>query len=862
MKKIKLILAGLLAATAIGLTSLINQDMDSQGVHAIDLALELNGGAKVKYIANSANTAEEYISASLDTHSNEGNYFGVRIKNRNAFDVDVHVIMESDNGHASQIKANGAYDVYDVDGVKIETKRSTNGRYVTIPSKFDGSFTISSLNLGDVPEWDQGETTKDVKNIKAIHFGVIATTQDVSLDISDIFTSTLINLDASSLSDEEFATHYVIENQSQKITVERLPVEDFIPNHDLNGAALTMVQQDNEDIGAYFMFLPEETDLSNDNFIFLRIKNGWLYQFYIQFYVLSTNGHRMALGTSKTVYNYDSEGKNKTLSSSREFGSYLYIPGQFDGYLGVPYTSLIDDPNWATNQTSPTMDYSSVYALVFGLSTKHDYAAQPIFGDIFTNSATIYDGSEYNEAEFKQRVVPDEFGNGQYINLSQLAGYKDEQSVNYANVTNYKTTDIAGGMEISAAETEQDIRSSVIVNIEDDIPETATAIAIRVKNYTYDYPYLLYVTDSLGRKSSTQGQILGNVYFLDNKGELKANDWGGNVVFVKIPTGFDGLMIIPFASLDGGKDLKKSGGFTYEFFIATKFDYNFHASFGDFGYIDANLAYQPLVDASALSEDAWEDVYQVGANPESVFISRTKSVPKCSWIGDTKILNSMIFEDDESMATELLTDAADNPLTYERSENGLIVTPSEYEIGHANGPYSALVLLNNPNYSDRVEMVRESDGAVAKGFTLYVKNLTSREIGISLQFDQVTDSGALQRWALIGYPSMYYAYDVKKDADYIFYFKRDQFQIPVGFEGYVRLPLESYGVPDWCKSNEDMDPNKFSGIMYLTQDNRTYGGLSYLVKNVGVYFNDTSAGSLFNTGNTIKDNMGLQEEII
>ncbi len=98
---------------------------------------------------------------------------------------------------------------------------------------------------------------------------------------------------------------------------------------------------------------------------------------------------------------------------------------------------------------------------------------------------------------------------------------------------------------------------------------------------------------------------------------------------------------------------------------------------------------------------------------------------------------------------------------------------------------------------------------------------------------------------------------MKKDADYIFYFKRDQFQIPVGFEGYVRLPLESYGVPDWCKSNEDMDPNKFSGIMYLTQDNRTYGGLSYLVKNVGVYFNDTSAGSLFNTGNTIKDNMGL-----
>ncbi len=140
---------------------------------------------------------------------------------------------------------------------------------------------------------------------------------------------------------------------------------------------------------------------------------------------------------------------------------------------------------------------------------------------------------------------------------------------------------------------------------------------------------------------------------------------------------------------------------------------------------------------------------------------------------------------------------------------------------------------------------------------MYVKNLSSREIGVSLAFDQVTTSGGVQRWALIGYPSMYYAYDVNKDADYIFYFKRDQFQIPVGFEGYVRLPFESYGIPDWCKTNEPLNLEKFSGNMYITHDNRSYGGLSYLAKNVGVYFNNTTAGSMFSDGNTIKTNMGL-----
>lgn len=145
----------------------------------------------------------------------------------------------------------------------------------------------------------------------------------------------------------------------------------------------------------------------------------------------------------------------------------------------------------------------------------------------------------------------------------------------------------------------------------------------------------------------------------------------------------------------------------------------------------------------------------------------------------------------------------------------------------------------------------------AKGLTLYVKSLASREIGVSLGFDQATINGGVQRWSLIGYPSMYYSYDVNKDAEYINYCKRDQFQIPAGFEGYIRIPFSSYGIPDWCTTNEALALNRFTGNLYLAQDNREYSQLSYLVKNVGVYFKDTACGSLFNSTNTIKTNMGL-----
>ena len=823
----------------------------------LDIIGQLNGGAKVTYNASELNTAEQYVTASLVDTSNSANYFCVRIKSYSASSVDVHVIMESVNGHGSQLDSDSDYTLYNSVGEEIETITSTTGRYITLPAKFDGCFSLSSLDMSDVPGWDQAGTRKDVKNIKAIHFGVIATSENIVLDIGDVFTSNKINLDASELTTEEFATQYAIKSGSSRIQMERLPTDDFVANHDLNGGALTMVQQQTNDIAAYFMFHPENPDLSYDDCIYIRIKNAWLYHFYIQFYILSTNGHRMALGTNKTTYKYDVTGKTKTYDHSREFDSFLHIEGSFDGYIGVPFTSLIDDPSWETNQTSPTMDYSSVYALVFGLSTKHDYAAQPIFGDIFTNNATIFDGSEYTPAQFKQRLEPDIYGNGQYININQLSGYKDETSIDYSEVTNYMAASINGGVEVILNRTEEDLYSSFKILADFDIPSSSPAIAMRVKNYTYDYPYIIYVKDSSGREVTTQGQILGNVYFLDDKGTFSTNEWGGNIVTVKIPTGFDGLMIVPFASLGGGESLDKENIVSIEFSMNTKYDYDFHSCFGDIGYLDSTLAFHPIITCSSISQEDWEDTFVKGRNPNGINISRTQVAPKCSWIGDTKILNSLIYEDDASMNTELLTDDADNPLTYARRENGLEITPSEYEVGHANGPYSALVLKNNANFSDRLVMTRESDGMVAKGLTLYVKNMSSREIGVSLAFDQVTTNGGVQRWALIGYPSMYYAYDVNKDADYIFYFKRDQFQIPVGFEGYVRLPFESYGIPDWCKTNEPLDLERFSGNMYITHDNRTYGGLTYLAKNVGVYFNETTAGSMFNDGNTIKTNMGL-----
>ena len=113
MKKTKFIFAVLLAGMTLSIVPSIAKNIDiKRAVADLDVVGELNGGAKVTYTASELNTAEQYVSASLVDTSNSGNDFYVRIKSYSNAAVDVHFIMESVNGHGSQIKTNGTYITY------------------------------------------------------------------------------------------------------------------------------------------------------------------------------------------------------------------------------------------------------------------------------------------------------------------------------------------------------------------------------------------------------------------------------------------------------------------------------------------------------------------------------------------------------------------------------------------------------------------------------------------------------------------------------------------------------------------------------------------------------------------------------
>ncbi len=71
-------------------------------------------------------------------------------------------------------------------------------------------------------------------------------------------------------------------------------------------------------------------------------------------------------------------------------------------------------------------------------------------------------------------------------------------------------------------------------------------------------------------------------------------------------------------------------------------------------------------------------------------------------------------------------------------------------------------------------------------------------MGINLEFEEMTKNGSLEQWERwnIKYGGIVVAWDMNTDAEYIL-FAAPVFNIPVGFEGYVRIDFSQYWVPEW-----------------------------------------------------------------
>lgn len=378
----------------------------------------LNSGAKLSFKQSNSTSDFSTIRIGLGTSANtncEGLYF--RFRNYTSIDTPIDFIFEDNSGYQVSPTSGMPFKVYSLDGELINetTFRSGDARMV-LPKMLDGYIYIpfSSLTSNEVG-------TRDLSSIKYIYLK-ISTYYDYFADFSigDVFSDAKTFVDVSSFSMGVFNSRFLVTTGSSNTSLSRLPSTDFNPNgKDYLGGIRMTINYDATDRAAQWILRSENRDLSGEG-LYLRVKNNHFNPYYLIFYILDTYNHRMQLNQNKPIYYYDTSANLVNTINSREFGTYFYLPGSFDGFIYIPYSSLIDESGWGGN-SGTTMRYDSIAHVYFGASCKYDYLLDVIIGDVFTTNTYLYDGSLSRYDDFA--IHAEKVWEVDYVNIEYADGY-------------------------------------------------------------------------------------------------------------------------------------------------------------------------------------------------------------------------------------------------------------------------------------------------------------------------------------------------------------------------------------------------------------------------------------------------------
>lgn len=251
-----------------------------------------------------------------------------------------------------------------------------------------------------------------------------------------------------------------------------------------------------------------------------------------------------------------------------------------------------------------------------------------------------------------------------------------------------------------------------------------------------------------------------------------------------------------------------------------------------------------------------------------VTVSRAVTAVPEPRIGDVRVLEDFDTgypEDEEAFNEEMAKKIYDlvGGVELARADgvsgNGLkfkIVTPK------ADRPddYAGVTFTPKTGVADWGKWASEEESA--KGVTFWVANPSAAEISIGFEIDEfdpdqdVAADPSGERWS-IAQGARIYLYDTQKQLEYLLtgYGTLD---IPVGFEGWVRIPFEYFTKAAWCTwGNSVFDRERIAQVTISCHTIRN-AGLIFEMDSMGVYYNETAVGSMFfGCGHSIPENMGL-----
>lgn len=776
--------------------------------------------------------------------SGDGIY--LRIKNYTNIDTPITFKINSTNGVIIAPTTNVKQTYYTADGVLTDgIEPRAWGNYMMLPANFDGFIYMNYTTQMSKIAGDSNFTSNSIWRIYVEYSGFFDNYANFA--IGDIFTNTKSILDTSELSTEQFNQTYINQCSDYQTISQLERADSFVPDGDFKGGI-------NYKSASYGGFMVKFDSFDFSDGVYIRIKNNLDKITWLMIHAASdVFANRSIIKAGGEVTYYDNTGKFSKKVTANEW-KYFELPANFDGYLSFNKDALEGDTGWpGSNYNIKTTN--AIYFEADGIDIN--------VGDIFSKVNKAYDGSEiYASVALSNHFETWSGGTG-----TILEGSKELPIVLFDYTKINLSGDVENGVNITSNKnSDSSVFSTATARFKDNINlSEGEAISISfegVGSYAFQLEFV-DANDNILNMPSASNSARNPIYFISNGVATPMNHTTGDPNTIHTIEGKGNIVIEKsFLNQKAGESFDWSKVKGYNVICHTFYDSGLNISFGDIGVISQSDLKQTLV--YKVAEVEFDGVYS--ALDQFMNVNKVYTPIPSSWIGDVKIIDSLNYKDDKTLKQNVTYDIGDNACSYNKEKDGMFVHIGPFETGHTYGNYMCLGMFDKNVTSDRKIAYRMNgeNKEYAKGITFYCENRSVKEIGLTLQFDElIPGKSNTERWCITGYPAMYLAYDVEKDIDYMMYSKSDQVQIPVGFKGYIRVPFTSYNVPDWNKGMDGVDTilnlDNFSGNFFLTSDNTRYEDLEYFIKNVGLYFNDTYKTTFLSKENTIKTNMGLKD---
>ena len=367
----------------------------------------------------------------------------------------------------------------------------------------------------------------------------------------------------------------------------------------------------------------------------------------------------------------------------------------------------------------------------------------------------------------------------------------------------------------------------------------ATYLAIHYYAKT-GVPGITYGIENNGTRYSMIGSSGEDCYMLGTDGNISK---AATIVFDSLNVGSNGCLLIPMSVLKhqfGDAANTLAGARQLILTTNSKYNWNFEIGVGEVGYYtgqpcDDNFTFHKLVD---LSEGDKEISCMVTSDLESNRSTMYCNKSEKMVYGDTTLVFTATGKVDGQLVPWEGGAAGTQTMTKDSyGDDALLLTCTGPREGA--DAYTAFTIADGVHY----------DWSQAQGITIWARNDSDSEVSFNLEIDVLSPGNTTSRGRFnVSQGNRFWLYDVNTGKQTI-YMTRPAITLPVGFEGWVRVPFSAFKQAEWSMTDSNygvfpmeyfMTEGSYVPYVGLTVYSGNYTNKPFAVNKLGSYTQNPS----------------------